>query len=909
LRSIRNFATLLLIALSFLEAVAQTTGKISGKVYDAETMAGLPGANVIVVNSFYGAACDAEGDFFIINMPPGNYELRVSMIGYTQSIVKNVEVSVNRTTHIDVPMSLSAIEMNEVVVEAERISIEKDQTASIRNISAGQMELLPVENIDQVVSMQAGIVKGHFRGGRSSEVSYLLDGIQITEPFDNSGKVVNVEKEAIQDLEVITGTFNAEYGRAMSGVINAVTKDGGNQFHGSASIGYGNYYTTHDDIFIGLKPSEYDRNRDYKVNLSGPIIPDRLTFLINARLQNNKNHLNGIRRFEPDNYSDFSSETPSDWISEHTGDNKYASLNYNLSQSFMAKLSSALTKKTHLSLMYHNNGDEWQNYSHTWKYNPDGKAISHSKSDFIALQLNNIFSQSAFFDLKLSYLNNFDGWYVAKDPLSPVYVHDAYLSNAGTWFYTGGQEKGHSKRWSENRSVKWDLTWQINKKHMIKTGFLYVNYRLENRWYEIQNAYDMRSEPEESYYIDPETGHRVYPYYEPFIFTDTTSIYSDEYVVKPYEFSAYIQDKLEHKEIVLNYGLRLDYFDPNTVYPSQLRNPSNQLSFPDYPERMSRYPEASPKYQISPRLGLAYQLGNTAVLHFSYGHFLQMPPMYALYQNRKFVVAPQDYYTTMGNPQLKAQKTVQYEAGVWQELADNLNLEVAVYYKDIFELLSTKIITTYNQIQYGLYSNKDYGNVKGLEIKLDYMSGSLSAFLNYTLQYSRGNADNPTQNFTRAGDALDPITNLIPMSWDQRHTLNATVAYNIKNLSMSLTGYYDSGTPFNWQPLSTSRLADQNFLPNNEYMPASFSVDMNASYSWRVFKGIGAKLIFQTYNLLDQLNDSWVDSQTGRAYTAIVRESDLSSFHSDFTNYYDTIHDPSMYTPPRFVKISLELNF
>jgi outer membrane receptor protein involved in Fe transport len=122
-----------------------------------------------------------------------------------------------------------------------------------------------------------------------------------------------------------------------------------------------------------------------------------------------------------------------------------------------------------------------------------------------------------------------------------------------------------------------------------------------------------------------------FPNYSPEIYPDT-SIYTDVYLVEPLEFAAYLQDKMEFNEMVINIGVRYDYFDPNTVYPSQWRNPANQLDFPDNPERMSTYLKTTPKAQISPRLGLSYQLGRTAVLHFSYGHFFQMPPMYALFR-------------------------------------------------------------------------------------------------------------------------------------------------------------------------------------------------------------------------------------------------------------------------------------
>ena len=909
MKSTRKLLMMMVLTLTAVVGLSQTTGKIAGKVIDAESSEALPGANVILMSTSFGAACDIDGDFYIINIPPGRYDISVSMIGYGTAIIQGLAVSVNRTSHIDISLSQSFVAGEEVIVEANRISIEKDQTGTIRNISSDQMEILPVESLDDVVAMQAGIVKGHVRGGRQSEVAYLLDGMQITESFDNDGKVVEVEMEVIQDLEVITGTFNAEYGRAMSGVINAVTKNGGNEFHGSISSGFGNYYTQHDDIFIGLDAADIARNSDFKFNLSGPIIPGKLSFMTNYRKQDNDNHLNGIKRFAAEDYSRYPGPDPGTWVTENTGDSSFASLNYNRSQSIMAKLSSRISSSTRLSLLYQGNDDEWQGYDHAWKYNPDGKNASHASSSLIAFQMNTVLSRSMFFDLKLSQLKYYEGWYLAENPQdSTVYVHDGYRNSAGPGFFTGGQQKDHQRRWSTNHSAKWDLSWQITKKHFLKTGIQYTQHQLENKWYEIRNIYEFLAEDDLA--VENENDpNKVYINYQPYVHSDTNSVYGDEYYVEPFEYSIYMQDKLEHKEMVINYGIRYDYFDPNTSYPSNRSNPANQILYPDNPEFMSVPVEAEPQAQLSPRFGLAYQLSDAAILRFSYGHFFQMPPMYAMYQNSKFFIGPEDFQTTMGNSELKAQKTVQYEVGVWQGLTESFSMEVAVYYRDIFDLLSTRVFTTYNERKYGLYSNKDYGNVKGLELKLDYVQNGFSAYLNYTLQYSRGNADNPSQNFNRVGSVLDPITSLIPMSWDQRHTFNTTLAYGRDAWGASLTSYYNSGTPFNWEPLDVSVLDDISFLPNNEYMPATFQVDMNAHYFFKLRNGMGLKFGLQAYNLLDRLNDSWVDSRTGQAYNSIIRDNDLDGHYSDFNEYEDTIYDPSMYEAPRYLKFSLDVNF
>jgi len=896
----------ILIGLSLLPA--QTTGKIAGRVIDKETKEPLIGANVFIEGSSVGAATDLNGEFFIINIPPGNYLLNIQMIGYVKFQARDLRVSVNRTSYINAELTPTVLEGETIIVQAKKITTKKDQTSSVRNVSSRQIEMLPVEDIGSVVNLQAGVVNGHFRGGRSNEVSFMIDGIQVIEVFGGENSAVNIEKEVVDELEVITGTFNAEYGRAMSGVVNAVTKSGTNKFHGSFSSNYANYFTSHKNIFIGLKDSELDRIKDYKFQLSGPILKDNLTFIFNMRLQDNKGYLNGIHRFNVDDYSDFSEENPINWYSEHTGDKRYIPLEYSSLNSFMGKLTSKFSNNIKLSLFFTRNDEEWRDYNHSFKYNPNGLGINHKVADIYSFSLNHMLSKRVFYDFKLSYTANYYGWYVFKKPEYPGYVHDSYLNNNGPGFFTGGQQKDYTQRTIKDYNAKYDLTWQMNKRHLFKTGVLYTCHNLNHEWHSIQNAYKTREEDENFAYFDHEKQKVVFPNYEPVIFPDS-AIYTDAYQVGPVEISAYTQDKMEFAQMVINLGVRYDYFDPNTVYPSQSRNPANQLDFPDNSEKMSKYPDTEPQFQVSPRLGLSYQLGDAAVLHFSYGHFFQMPPMYALYQNHSFRIAPNDYTTTMGNSRLKAQKTIQYEVGLWQELMPNMGFEVTVFYRDIYNLLSTKIISTFNQIEYGLYTNKDYGNVKGLELKYDFVQGSFSTNINYTLQYTRGNADNPTQTFNRAGDSKDPIPTLIPLAWDQRHTFNVTVGYNANRFGITLTGYYNSGTAFSWTPMSENRVANINLYPNNSHQKPTYAIDMNGYIDLFKNNKLSVRLNYSVYNLLDRLNENWVNSTTGRAYTAIIQPSDLTSHHSDFNEYGDIINNPSMYSAPRLIKVGLGILF
>ena len=872
--------------------VAQTTGKITGTIKDAETNEVLIGANIIVDGTYSGAATDVDGTYYILNVKPGTYSLTVNMIGYKQVKMENVRVSVNRTSTINAMLESTVIEGETVIVEVDAITTRKDQTSTIKNISTDQIAKLPVENIGAVVGMQAGVVEGHFRGGRYNEVTYLIDGIQVDEVFGGGNSAVEIEPEVIQDLEIITGTFNAEYGKAMSGVVNAVTKDGSNRFEGSVSTAFGNYFTKNNDIFLGLDSKQIDRNQDYKFQISGPVIKDKVHFFINTRLQDNKNHLNGLRRFNVTDSSNFYSLNPLEWYSENTGDSSFVSMNGSSNQSILGKLSFSLFDGIRFSTMYSLNQDTWNGYDHGFKYNPDGMGSSHRRTDFFSFHWNHLISQKFFYDIKLSSMKNYGGSYLYENPLDSSYVHDRYLESYGPGFFMGGQQKDHSERTSDILGAKFDFNWQVNKNHSIKSGFQYSNYTIDNKWRQIRNEYFGTAEEN--------------LIYKPKVFPDST-LYADIYTVKPTELAAYFQDKMEFDDMVINFGLRYDLFDPNSNFPSERRNPNNQLSLPD--SMMSAYPKADPQVQISPRFGLAYQLGGAAVLHFSYGHFFQMPPMYSLYENHSFLVAPSDYSTLMGNSQLKAEKTITYEVGLWQELTQGMGLEVSLFYRDIYNLLSTRIISTFNQIEYGLYSNKDYGNARGLEVKLDYNSGFISSWINYTLQYTRGNADNPTQTFSRSGASMDPVNRFIPMSWDQRHTFNATVAYNKPTYGLSLTGYYNSGSPYTFSPIEESTLSRINLYPNNDYRPTKYHADLMAYYNLSVSKKYKINFRLAVYNLFDRLNENWVDSKTGRAYTAVIKDTDRAGHRSNFNQFEDRIQNPAMFAAPRMIKFSTGINF
>ena len=228
--------------------VAGTTGKIAGKVVDAQSKEALIGVNVLVVGTTMGASTNIDGEYFILNVPPGRYELKASAVGFTPVAVSGVNVTVDQTTRIEFQMQSRTVEIGDVTVTATRPIVQRDLTSTVSSVGSDQLSKIPVEDVSSVVNLQAGVVEGHFRGGRSNEVKYLIDGVSVNDVFSGNFSM-QAEVNSIQEIQVLSGTFNAEYGEALSGVVNQVTKLAADKYEGEFSLYAGDYISSRSDQF------------------------------------------------------------------------------------------------------------------------------------------------------------------------------------------------------------------------------------------------------------------------------------------------------------------------------------------------------------------------------------------------------------------------------------------------------------------------------------------------------------------------------------------------------------------------------------------------------------------------------------------------------------------------------------
>ena len=219
--------------------LAGTTGKVSGIVVDKESGEPLPAVNVFIRGTDLGAATDQEGQYTILRVPPGIYNVQARMIGYATTTVQEVRVFIDLTTRVNFEMEVEAIQGEVVAVEAERTGVQRDVATSVASVSDREVESLPVSTVGDVISLQAGIQNGlDIRGSGERQALFMLDGITLRDPRNNE-PISTVPLSAVQEISVKRGGFQAEYGQVQSGIVNVVTKEGSkNRYHGNITTRY-----------------------------------------------------------------------------------------------------------------------------------------------------------------------------------------------------------------------------------------------------------------------------------------------------------------------------------------------------------------------------------------------------------------------------------------------------------------------------------------------------------------------------------------------------------------------------------------------------------------------------------------------------------------------------------------------
>ncbi len=934
--------------------VAQYKGTIKGRVVDAETGEGLPGVNVVVKGTYYGAATDLEGNFVIYNVSPGVYTVEFSMIGYKQVQHTGVKVSAGETTTLNVKLETTVLALGqEVVVIGEKPLFDIEDTSSRKSISSLEIKAEVVQSVQDIVANQVGVVKEddaiHIRGGRAYENAYLVDGISVQDPLSGTGFGLQISTDAIEEMEIITGGFNAEYGQAMSGIISVKTKEGGDKYQGTITYKRDHFGSFNPGLpFLGTFSTRNNhsfRTDIVEFSLSGPEpfsrfvlpalglkLPGKFSFFFNFYMNISDTYLKHHARqlyssifhgttFAPREDNNWSGMLKLTWKIDPAhkliiSGTESVSINQN-TQSLQTNLE-FVEPGPGYPYEFQNNLDNFNTFTHlnkqlslTWVHTLNNKTFYELKF-------------SRFFTHLRSDVNG-KHWTEYQEPQDIVTLPIQYFFNEdssivsvlpGDGFYDFGDGFTWHDHFVEEYTLKFDITRHTaNNAHEIKGGF-------ETSFAQMQ----------------------LIDIFKPWF--GELGLNNDIYRVAPAYGSMYIQDKLKFKGLIANLGVRFDYWFPGKFVEDAINNPDiitiseatrEQFKKDTYSLFGRRW-----RGRISPRIGISHPISDNQMLFFSYGHFSKRPKPQFVYAKLGKNSA-KSTFQKFGNPNLDYETTVAYEFGIRHKFTENDVLTFTAYYKDIFDYVTTVNFRGTGRLAgrtFTTYLNLDYSRARGIEVEYRKRAGSfLTGSISGTYSIATGKSSSPDDAFLVAQGTLNekPITEDF-LIWDRPWQISAVANFNLEkgkgpkvfgikipdNWNLNIRVFAQAGRRYtpqfftgnylpNGRPEYSSDL-DQNGEPDDPFGKVGatwFWVNLNFKKYFNI-KGLETTFLVEVVNLFDRKNPQIINPVTGRAYEF---GDPTPTFWNDplFPDTQAPVSpfpfNPARYLTQRNVKVGLSLRF
>lgn len=794
-------------------AFGGTTGSLEGRVTDQRTEEPIAQAIVLLLHTRQGAVTDAEGLYKIHNIRAGSHDVQVSMIGYRMTTSRDIAVLPDRRSELNVQLVESPIEMKAVEITLQRPLIQTDVTGTAYQIDHQVLISRPISSVREVIGLQPGATaEGHIRGGKTREVVYLVDGLPVQDVIQG-GPGAELPLSAISQMSIKTGGFDAEYGNALSGIINVITRTGGDDHEGSLRL-------AKDDLFGGREES---RRNEIELSAAGPLRRGVLSYLTaNSLVLTDTRWWQDMRHF-------FDSPIRR----ELNG---------------LAKLDYAMSPDKRLSSEVIYSLQRWRDYEFSWRYNLDGLPRRLRDSHRASLLWAHTLSSKVFYSASLSRfaLHTKTGQGRAADMDLTPYQYDFYLL-----YITSGGRAWRADTRQCIYTLKTDLTGQIHPRHLFKAG-------AELKQYDI-DADIVKMTPQTTYFGRPLV-------HEPLL------NYSTQYHYYPRAGSAYVQDKIEGKDgSVVTFGVRLDFLDPRARRPAVELIPSG----PDaYDEEVTEFVPATTKYHVSPRLGCSFPLTEKSFFFANYGTYVQYPLFDHLYSGLDNVSLRGGVNALRGNPDLLAERTRSWEVSIRHNLTWDVVVSLAYFNKETRDQIDTKtFVPTNSRIagDYGFaeYVNNAYATARGYELVITRSAGKwIRGNLSYARMHTEGMSESEDQGLNYAQWGFPLANSPYNLSWDQRHTVKADIGLDLPlAITADLAWQYHSGRPYTYFPSEDGFTQDnprQPFLPNNRRMSGNNLLNLKISRQMWGGSQYRLRLYVDSRNILDARNVRWVDS-SGRA--------------------------------------------
>jgi outer membrane receptor for ferrienterochelin and colicin len=808
----RFVISLISVIFSINIALAGIYGILEGVVKDKETNEPLIGVNVLIVGTSMGAVTDVNGNYQITNVKAGTYDLQFSIIGYKTTLHKGITIAPDLRTKINSFLTASDIELKEVEIIAERPLIQRDITATTYSVGSVRLEKLPITSMQEVLTLQPGVTnEGNVRGGKTNEVVYLVDGLPIQDVI-GGGAGAELPKSAITEMSIQTGGFDAEYGNALSGIVNIITKTGGEKHKFQVRVD--------KDNWLGGK--QVSKVTDAEFSASGPIMSEFGYFSATDLYLSDTRWWQDFQHF-------FKSPVQKEL-------SNFSKLDYNFGDGKRLSLSGLFSFK------------RWRDYEYSWRFNLDGLPPRSRDAFRVSLSWNHSLSENTFYNVSLStysmkqMIN--DGQKGKID--TTIYQYDFYLQ-----YIIDGNRAWWTNSKQNIYTLKADITSQIYKSHLLKAGLEFNQYSIFSDI--------LKYEPRKTYFGKPLPG-------EPQL------NYSTNYKYYPRSGSAYIQDKFDEEGLTLNIGARFDFLDPTAERP-QVETISEVIGTDRIDSQVVKgYVKAKLKSSLGPRIGLSAPIDVNGYIFINYGEYFQFPLFDYLYSGLNNITLSKGAKALVGNPDLQPEKTKAWEISLKYIFAEQYVVTATYFNKTTTNQIDTKTLVSSNSRiagDYGFaeYVNNPYGESNGLEITVSREHGTVvNGSLSYTLMYAKGLSEYVNQSLNYAQWGLPLYPEPFYLSWDQRHTIKGNIELTFpEDISANFLFQYNTPRPYSYYPTKDGFYAQdaaKAFIPNNARMKDYFNLDFKASKKIVIneIRNINMFLYVDVRNVLNSKNVKWVDS-------------------------------------------------
>ncbi|NCS87195.1 MAG: hypothetical protein AUK34_02990 [Ignavibacteria bacterium CG2_30_36_16] len=930
------FSFLFIISLNLF---AQQPGALSGNILDAKTNEPLPGVNIILRGTYYGAATDLNGNFSIKNISPGSYNVEISFIGYKTLQFTGTKIEPNKTKLLNVKLEESVLTLEQdVIVIGDKPLVDVEETQSKRTISREDIENSIVENIGDVVVQQAGVVKSdnaiHIRGGRSYENAFLLDGVSVQDPLAGTGFGLQLSANSIEEVEVITGGYNAEFGQATSGVVNVKTREGGGVYHGYLSykrdnLGNKNSYNVFNIDILEANLSGPEPITSSLLPLIGIQIPGELTFFGNVYMGISDGITGGYYKPEPFQLfsstfggTDFALRAENSWFGLGKITYKYSptiKFQYSFNQSVNINQNSQ-SLQSNLEYVEPSPGYQYEFQNILEQAN----TFTHINK-YQTFSLTHTLNPNTYYELKLNYFHtnlrvdangrNWKDYTEPKDiPNFPIEYYNLERDTIGIIPGDGFWDVGNPFTWRdhyvEEYSIRGDITSFFDEKNKFKAGF---NIQLQEM--------------------------QVIDIFKPWV--GNLGLNNDIYKVNPATGSFYAQDNINFSGMILNFGLRLDYWFPGKYVDDAVNNP-DVITIPDQTRENYRndtfgwFGQRRFKARLSPRLGVSHPVSDNQTLFFSYGHFSKWPKPQFVYAKLDPLNA-QSSFQKFGNPNLNPETTVAYELGLKTQFSLDDVLTFTAYYKDIFDYVSTRTarITSarFATQRFITYVNSDYARSRGVELEYRKRIGKwFSGSTTFAYSIVTGKSSSADEGVLILRGDLDESIKEEYVSWDRPFSASINTNFYVEkdnalfgfgngildDYNLHLRFFYQSGKRYtpalftgNYESNGKPEYESVRNNRNNEIGDDWFWVDLNFEKYFSV-NSLKFSVFVEVNNLLDTKNSAIINPVTGKAYEYgdPVPSSWNDPIYPDLQAPLNPYPDnPARYLTRRNIKLGLSFRF